>query len=233
MIQMTRLLLGLVLAISTSVLANAQDDKKIEGWGAVVDPDSDCTIEHKEGRLTITVPGTPHNLNERISGLNAPRVLQKLEGDFTVQVKVTGEFKPDPESNVLPRGLAFNGGGLLIWQDAQNFIRLERNVWITGDGLSACYPPLFEHVQDGQGQPTNPPPTLFSDFFNGDSTWFRLERKQDAISASYSHDGKEWTQVKTIPVRLAKSVSVGVAAINTSKKPFQATFSELQVGRGE
>jgi hypothetical protein len=120
----------------------------------------------------------------------------------------------------------------LIWQDADHFIRLERNVWIAG-GQRVCYPPLLEQVQDGRAKPTNPPGTLFESFFRGDSTWFRLERKDNDVSASYSHDGKEWTLFKTIPVSMDETVSVGVAAINTSKKPFEVVFGDLQVSGRE
>ena len=65
------------------------------------------------------------------------------------------------------------------------------------------------------------------DFFKGRSTWLKLERHEGKLSASYSHDGKEWTEVKPIDVELPRKVQVGVAAVNTSKKPMVVVFEEL------
>jgi hypothetical protein len=50
-------------------LATSQERKNrsIDGWGKVIDPDSDCTIRAAQGAVTITVPGTHHNLNPLIS----------------------------------------------------------------------------------------------------------------------------------------------------------------------
>ena len=43
------------------------------------------------------------------------------------------------------------------------------------------------------------------EFFKGESTYLRLERKGDKVTASYSHDGKEWTEAKEITVEPAMS----------------------------
>jgi WD40 repeat protein len=53
--------------------------RTLPGWGEVVDPDGDCTFAGEDGKLTITLPGTIHDLNPDIfkdgRGGNAPRVL--------------------------------------------------------------------------------------------------------------------------------------------------------------
>jgi regulation of enolase protein 1 (concanavalin A-like superfamily) len=159
--------------------------------------------------------------------MKAPRVLREVEGDFTAQVKVTGDFKPG-EQSASPETSSFNAAGLLLWQDSKNYIRLERNAWRTGDGQYACYPPLFEHYRDGQYQNTNPDGTT-DDFFKGRSTWLKLERRAGKVIASYSHDGKEWTEVKQIDVELPRKVQIGVAAVNTSTKPLTVEFEGLSV----
>src|SRR5437773_544626 len=101
----------------------AAEDRKpqtIEGWGAVTDPAGDCTVKHDKQKLTVKVLGGTHDLNQDIGGMKAPRVLQAVEGDFTAQVKVTGEFEPGEKSaarNTRP----FNSAGLLLWHDEKNY----------------------------------------------------------------------------------------------------------------
>ena len=226
-----------VSCITLALLAVEQsrgDDKKpqeIKGWGKVVDPDGDCKVKEEKGKLTITVPDTLHNLNPAIAS-NAPRVLQEVEGDFVATVKVTGEFKPGQKATK-PTGYPFNGAGLLIWKDDKNCVRLERNIWWMPDqGMHACYPPLLEYYKDGVYQNTNPPGTT-DEFFKGRSTYVRLERKGDKVAASYSHDGKEWMAVKEITVDLPKKVHVGVAAVNSSDKPFTVEFEDFKIAAGK
>ena len=224
---------ALVFAFFTSVvIAQEKATKSIEGWGTVVNSKRDGTLKTAEGKLTITVPGTPHNLNKVISDLSAPRVMQDVEGDFSIQVKVSGDFNPSPVSTVAPRGKAYNGAGLLLWASEDLFVRLERNIWINGPGSAACHPPLFEVMVDGAPTGTSPPPGPAS-FFSTPATWFRLERKGDVVSSSLSHNGSDWTSNGSVSAKLPKKVSVGVAAVNTSKKQFKAVFEELVLTKAE
>jgi regulation of enolase protein 1 (concanavalin A-like superfamily) len=160
--------------------------------------------------------------------MDAPRVLQSTQNDFVAQVKVSGDFQPG-ETIADPRTtISFNGAGLLVWQDEKNFLRLERNRWYVAEGKYACFPPLLEYYKDGEYQLTNPDARL-DNFFKGRSTWLRLARKGKKMTASYSHDGKEWTVLKVFTVDFADKVSVGVAAINTSTERFKVEFEEFKV----
>jgi regulation of enolase protein 1 (concanavalin A-like superfamily) len=225
-----RLLFGALAACLLTGGAAAEDKKPrtIEGWGTVSDPADDCTVKLEKRKLMITVPGGTHDLNQAIGGMKAPRILQEVEGDFTAQVKLTGEFKPGDKAagdNTRP----FNSAGLLLWRDEKNYIRLERNIWWAAEqGKYACFPPLIEQYRDGEYQETNPRGTL-DEFFKGNSTWLRLERRGNKAIASYSHDGKEWTEAKEITVDLPKKLRVGVAVVNTSAKAFAVEFEELKI----
>lgn len=196
----------------------------ISGWGQVVDPDGDCTVKEDRGKLTIAVPATLHDLNPRNGRLNAPRVLQDVEGDFLATVRVTGDFVPGMATTA-PRSAPFLGAGLIVWENEKNYVRLERNVWRAANGQLACYPPLFEAFKDGNAVVSSQGTS--ADFFQGNSTSFRLERKGNALTASCSHDGKEWVFAKEAEVELPKKVQVGVSAINTSDKPFSMEFDEF------
>ena len=49
---------------------------------------------------TITIPGKDHSLAVERGQMNAPRVLQEVEGDFIVQVKVSADFPKQTKSVV-------------------------------------------------------------------------------------------------------------------------------------
>src|SRR5262249_54041652 len=91
--------------------------RKIMGWGTVVDPDGDCNVKGEGSKLTITVPGTLHDLFPRQADPkkrnNAPRVVQEIKGDFMVTVKVSADWKPGDRL----RGAItapYHGAGLLL-----------------------------------------------------------------------------------------------------------------------
>jgi regulation of enolase protein 1 (concanavalin A-like superfamily) len=65
--------------------------------------------------------------------------------------------------------------------------------------------------------------------FQGRSTWLKLERRGDNVTAFYSHDGQEWTTAQEIVVEFPQRMLAGVAAVNTSKKPFAVEFDEFRV----
>lgn len=224
---------AVLIAASVVAAAGLADTEPvaIDGWGRVTDPDRDCKLTAEKGKLTVTVPGTNHNLNPAV-GMNAPRVLREVEGDFTATVKVTGEFDPG-ETASLPGGGPFNGAGLLVWADDRNYLRVERDIWWVPEiKKHACYPPLVEYYKDGEYQDTDPPGTT-DEFFKGKSTYLRVERKGKMVTASYSHDGKKWTAAKEVAVDLPRKVRVGVAAVSTSAKPFAVEFEGFEVAAGK
>src|SRR4051794_23079640 len=71
----------------------------VPGWGTVVDPDGDCTVKWEKGAVTITVPGTHHDLThtDQYDKVNAPRILGRVQGNFLLQV--TARAFPVPEKN--------------------------------------------------------------------------------------------------------------------------------------
>jgi hypothetical protein len=232
---MSRYLIGLLIgfAIEPALAAPPPkpDSNSIANWGKVIDPDGDCKIQGDKDKLTITIPATNHNLHAE-RGMNAPRVLQAVDENFTATVRVTCEL--DPGKN--PTGKSATAGyyaGLLLWGGEKSYVRLERNMrWQSPNGPLLCFAPGFEYWQDGKmkvGSPRGAEP----DFFKGKSTWFRFERKEDRLTASMSHDGKDWAEVQSISVELPKKAQIGVAAINSSDKPFTATFEEFKLAKGK
>ncbi|HVX62791.1 MAG TPA: DUF1349 domain-containing protein [Pirellulales bacterium] len=194
------------------------------GWDQIADPDGDCQFV---STITLTVPATNHDLSPR-RGMNAPRLLKKVAGDFTAQVKVTSDFTPGVTST--GQGRPFIGAGLLVWENQDNFLRLERNAYWIADQLF-CYPPLIEHWRSGQYAGVNSQPKPAHEFFQGRSTWLKLQRQGNRIIASFSHDGQDWTVAKEFEVEFADEVSVGIAALNTSDDAFTVEFESFKLTR--
>ena len=150
-------------------------------------------------------------------------MLREVDGDFQIQVKVSGKFKPGPESTA-PKSTAFNGAGILVWHDDRSYIRLERNSF----GGGSCFPPLFELRNAGKYLGANPPVTS-DEFFEGESTYLRIERRGNKFTAFISHDDKEWKRVTHRLVDVPSKLKVGVAALNTSSEAMTVSFEELQI----
>ena len=89
-------------------------DRPIDGsWYAEGGVDATVGVEARPGYLRITAPSG----NDLFPGTNfdAPTIFQVVSGDFTVETAL--EFVPTED---------YQGAGLFIWQDPDNFVRLER-----------------------------------------------------------------------------------------------------------
>jgi regulation of enolase protein 1 (concanavalin A-like superfamily) len=195
-------------------------------WGNLVDPDHDCTFRVDKEKLHIKIPPKTHILATELGTVNAPRVLRDFEGDFHAEVTVQGAIPSDPRSLVDGRW-PFYGAGLLVWQDERNYIRLERaRMYYVPEGIWRCYVD-WELRRNGQVERWG----RYGDGVLDQEipTQFRLDRKADAFTASYSQDGKEWKQLPPMDVDFGKKLSVGVAAIQNTPAGYEATFEKLKV----
>ena len=75
-------------------------------------------------KITIIVPGTPHLLSAELGRMNAPRLLRDMHGDFDALVRVGGVFHTSGRATVREYA-PYHGAGILLWQDEDNYIRLE------------------------------------------------------------------------------------------------------------
>ncbi len=220
-----------------STLAEALAERKapkgntslaIPGWGTATDIGGDCTFRSEAGKLLVTVPGKVHDLSGNYPhwiGRKAPRILQEMDGDFEVQVRVRGAFDPGNEP-AIPRHSAFNGAGLLLWDKETNYLRLESNVWKRSDGVPYSYNPLFEYWKDNRVVISSPGQ---DPWIGGEGVYHKLVRKSDIVTAFFSRNGTVWIEMRSGKVEFPKKIQVGIAAINTSKKPFTVEFSEFKL----
>ena len=105
---------------------NDRSAREKRTWGDAVDPDRDCKfeLEPREDKVRIIVPGQTHILSAEIGRMNAPRILREIEGDFDVSVRVAGTSHPAGKATTTLYS-PYHGAGLLIWQDQENYVRLE------------------------------------------------------------------------------------------------------------
>ena len=224
---MSRTCIAILLVCIAGGPAAAQEEKAIEGWGRFIDPDKDCKFRLDKGSLTIAVPGTPHDLGAERGQMNAPRCVREIEGDFIVQVKVTGAFRP--RKQLLQDRLPYHGAGLLLMKDDRTYVRIERATYYNTElGQSTVYT-NFELRENAQmprfGQP--------DDFALQDNvaTYLRLERVGDKVHGAVSQDGLKWHYLEAKTVTLPRRVLVGVAAVNTASQAFEPQFSEFKLFR--
>jgi|SRR5688572_27744747 len=198
---------------------------EIEGWGDVIDPDGDCRVAGTGASLEIVVPGSYHDLWPDAQGaMNAPRVLREAPaGDFAVEVRVAAPVVAEKGTEIR-RGSAFRAATLLIWQDEKNFIRFDR-ASLFRDNKRRDFGYLHVY-QDGKrtGETTR---DLTAP---AQPCRLKLQRRGEEIIASFSEDdGKSWSEMPPQKAKLIEPLKTGVAALNSSSKPFDARFDGLIV----
>ena len=193
-----------------------QPRQMIKGWGEVQDPDGDCQVRATDTNLTIGIPGSLHDLWPKQGKVNAPRVLQDVDGDFTVQVTVT--------TTVKPQNGFFRAATLLVVQDDGTFIRFDDAAADRGaSGIDFyCYLHVFrngERLVNEQLRPLKDAPAVL-----------KLQRHGGDVIASFSQDdGRTWRSFGRKTAQLSERLKVGVAALNNTNSPFTATFADLKI----
>jgi regulation of enolase protein 1 (concanavalin A-like superfamily) len=194
----------------------------LPGWGQPFNPDGDCSIAPEGDGLVIRVPRAPHDLSAEMGRVNAPRVLQDVDGDFSASVKVRGTIRPGAAASV-PGRVAYQAAGLLLWVDNRNYVRLERGA-LNRDGSIR---PMAAFEARVRGELAG---ARAADVPDQDA-WLRLERRGNRLVGSVSADGRRWTDLEPLDVELPAKVRVGVTAVNAARQPLAVRFEELRVGR--
>ena len=200
--------------------------------GGLIDPDKDCKMTRDEKGVKITVPGKLHTLAAQIVDKknqpvkNAPRMLSPVQGDFVAHVRVVGDMRPGTASVPHPKTgkslpITFHGAGIVLWQDKDNYIRLERTCGTAG-GPTLVNRLLVEVCKDGKeaGRP------YYIDVPEGPMSVAML-RKDGQIRCLFGNDGKSWTVLQEIAAEFPDKLQVGLPAVNISKKPFTAQFENF------
>jgi len=166
-----------------------------------INPSGNATHEVvSQGRLHIAAP-TNNDLYPA-SNYNAPRLLQPISGNFTVETSI--EFNPN---------FFYQGAGILIWQDEGNFLRFER-AYATNQGLS------FMKVEKGTLSDISP---LTYHLTAITRIELRIQRDGNYLTTFWRIPGQEW-QPDGITVLHFDNAMVGlVLAAQYNQGPAQTT----------
>jgi hypothetical protein len=164
------------------------------------DPFGDCSFAPHKGLQIAAANGRDlWHVN-----LSAPRLLRPSpSGDFAVQTTC------DPMSDARPAI-----GGLLLWQDREHYLVLERGHWGTADiSLRRCWDNEDRIV--GRG------------WLPGEHAWLRLERQGTTVRALCSADGAAWFSAGAIEFAVRAGEQVGVHAIGLIDRTiYQGAYPE-------
>jgi regulation of enolase protein 1 (concanavalin A-like superfamily) len=213
--------IAFVALLVSSAAQAGEKTRVLPGWGAVTDPDGDCRFKDSRERLVISVPGGMHDLDPRPEyKINGPRVLQEVEGDFTILVRVAGAILPDKNTALPGKKVPFRAASLLVWQDAKHFIRLDRAGMVKDDKpLPFAY---FHFYKDGKLASEQGPA------LRDEAVLLRLERKGERFSATAQQD-KAVKKLPTVTWRAPAKLLVGVGAVNVSTQELHAVFEDLKI----
>lgn len=156
--------------------------------------------------------------------LNAPRVLQPIEGDFVVEVTVAGSFRPWDQAG--PDYHPFHGAGLLLFVDANTFVRLERATARVGDIDVYCN---FEFRTAQEVRLTSIQDADAYHLRDHVATRLLLRREGDRLFPAVAQGNDPWRELPQRVVPLPARVEVGVAAVTTASEAFAPVFYELTV----
>jgi regulation of enolase protein 1 (concanavalin A-like superfamily) len=171
-------------------------------WEWVNPTTSSYSLTDHAGWLRITAP-TGVAL---VANKNAPRLLQNVTGGFVATTCVNGSFTQSGYR-----------AGLLLWKDAQNFIRLEK----MGSNQILFYGYIAGH----------------EDYVTISATaanlvYLKLEKSGSTITASWSTDDITWHPAsRQLTFASADPLEVGVFVINvgSGSTPFSADFDYFHI----
>jgi hypothetical protein len=195
-------------------------------WGSSIDPDGDCRFLVDQSKLHIMIPNKPHRLafEQGLGAMNAPRVLQEIEGDFSAEVQIP--LPPPYRAVGKPGEFLWFGAGLVVWQDDENYLRLERARDSFPDRNPFTYA-NWELRSRGKQARKNAGRNII--FTESQSVFLKLQRKGDVFSAASSLDGSNWKELPPFIAELSKKLLVGVSATHNTLTPLQMAFDRFKI----
>ena len=133
---------------------------------------------------------------------------QQVTGDFTAQVKVTGQYQA-------------------LYDQAGLMVRLDETTWLK------CGVEFVDGVQYVSAVVTRD----FSDWsvvplpHNPASIWLRVKRKAGTVEVHYSFDGEQYTMLRMAYLTEIETVSVGLMCASPESEGFTMTFEGFKLGK--
>lgn len=200
--------LMLIVLLHSSALS-----QELPGWGNLVDPVGDCPVDLNENGITLTIPAGVHQLNPTMQIVNAPRILQPIEGDFLYEVHVKDFQRPEANSGA-NGNRSYLAAGIVVWQDENNFLRWTRSASAEKHAtyLSCEQFEGGQHVGGGYFKLKDQP------------VWLRVERRGKMLKMSASNDGKTWSEAIERDCTYADRLELGVFGLNVTQRDRKFDF---------
>jgi S1-C subfamily serine protease/regulation of enolase protein 1 (concanavalin A-like superfamily) len=192
--------------------------------GPLIDPVKNCKEVRDDDSLTINLPPGVHLMSDELGVKNAPRALTPVENTFLAQVKVAGFMTPGNQpARLKGRELPFTyqGAGLVLWQDQNNYLRIERAVRGRKGRIVVSNEVLVEVCKNGK------PAGTFNATVQDGPMYVRVARVNGALLCMFSTNGRQWVSLKRLAFPFPDKVQVGLTASNASKEPLAARFEEF------
>jgi DNA-binding SARP family transcriptional activator len=163
------------------------------------DPWGDCAFEPAAGLVIRAANGRDL---ERVN-LSAPRLLRSAAGDVAIETSCLPALADRPAI-----------GGLLLWKDQENYLRLDRGTRGPAEiSFSGCL--ANREVILGRGR------------LPAERIYLRLERRGGQVRALCSADGEHWLTAGETAFPVTEPVQVGVHAIGEiERRVYQGAFLE-------
>lgn len=183
-------------------------------WGKVENPIGAGVFKVEGNALSISVAPrvADYNLQQRMT---APRAVQEVDGDFTLEATITPTAKK-----------YWNSAELLIASGFDFYLRI-------GLAMNNGSKPHFTYDYARNGSPSSvshiaQPADLTK------PVRLRLQRRGWMLTIAHQQEGGDWKEFYPLNLRgWPQKVQVGVMALNTSSEPFTAQFSDLKLERGQ
>lgn len=179
-----------------------QDD--LGGW-TWIDPSSASSYDLKNPShyLHMYSPGTVDEDMNPNNNTQAPRLIQPVNGDFSIETQV--DFIQQPGT--------FQGAAILIWQSDSKFIRLEISAWNNKYyGVNFVYYDMSDpnnNFHDLSSKLLATPPTVK----------LRLERRGNVFSGAWQQGTGEWNPINKTYTMTAEPVQAGLILMNSAIAP--------------
>lgn len=181
-----------------------------KGW-EMLDPEKEkpSAFDTKDGVLKLRIPSGKDLYGENMT---APRFLKSVKGDFELETRV--KFSPSQD---------YQGAGILIFRNDNNYLRLERAYGGIGGGENGI---RFDRREDEIYEPVVMP-GKFSTTAREVELKFRRAGKD--FTAFWREAGKtEWIVVGRVSTGYPETVQIGLIGVSTADE-ITAEFSFIKL----
>ncbi len=181
------------------------------GW-QWIDPDQNNPSQHETngGAFKISLPTGKDLYGENRT---APRLLKAVTGDFQIETRV----KFDPTED-------YQGAGLLVFRDGNNYLRLERSYGGVDGGNSGMRLDLRKNEEYKTIATPVSTPTVAKD------VEMRIMRVGKVLTAFWrENENAEWKELGQAETDYPETVQVGLIGCNTTD-PIAAEFAYVKLG---